>query len=37
MVHGAALARFTRMDYQESDAADAWRRIYAFFGEHLEA
>ena len=34
---GAALARFTRMDYQESDAADAWRRIYAFFGEHLEA
>jgi len=28
----AALARFTRMRYL---AADAWRRIYAFFGEHI--
>jgi carboxymethylenebutenolidase len=33
----AVLARFTRMDYRESDAADAWQRIYAFFGEHLSA
>lgn len=31
----AVLARFARMSYQEADAADAWRRIYAFFGEHL--
>jgi len=23
------------MSYQEADAADAWQRIYAFFGEHL--
>jgi len=33
----AVLARFARMPYQESDAADAWRRIFAFFGEHLGA
>jgi carboxymethylenebutenolidase len=32
---GAVLARFARMSYQEADAADAWRRIYAFFGQHL--
>jgi carboxymethylenebutenolidase len=32
---GAVLARFARMNYVESDAADAWRRIFAFFGEHL--
>jgi carboxymethylenebutenolidase len=32
---GAALSRLARMNYQEADAADAWRRIYAFFGEHL--
>lgn len=32
---GTVLARFTRMSYQEADAADAWRRIYAFFGEYL--
>jgi carboxymethylenebutenolidase len=32
---GAVLARFTRMSYQETDAEDAWRRIFAFFGEHL--
>jgi carboxymethylenebutenolidase len=32
---GAVFARFTRMSYQEADAADAWRRIYAFFGEYL--
>jgi len=34
---GAVLARFTRMTYQEADAADAWQRIYGFFGEHLGA
>jgi carboxymethylenebutenolidase len=33
----AVLARFARMNYVEADAADAWRRIYAFFGEHLAA
>jgi carboxymethylenebutenolidase len=32
-----ALAKFARMSYQEADAADAWRRIYGFFGEHLSA
>jgi carboxymethylenebutenolidase len=32
---GAILARFAGMSYQEADAADTWRRIYAFFGEHL--
>jgi carboxymethylenebutenolidase len=32
---GAVLARFARMNYVEADAADAWQRIYAFFGEHL--
>ena len=32
---GAVLARFARMTYQEADAADAWQRIYGFFGEHL--
>jgi carboxymethylenebutenolidase len=31
----AVLARFARMSYQEADAADAWQRIYAFFGQHL--
>jgi carboxymethylenebutenolidase len=34
---GAVLSRFARMNYVESDAADAWERIYAFFGEHLGA
>jgi carboxymethylenebutenolidase len=28
-------AKITKMSYQEHDAADSWRRIYAFFGEHL--
>lgn len=32
---GAVLAKIMRMSYQEEDAADAWRRIYAFFGAHL--
>jgi carboxymethylenebutenolidase len=34
---GAVLSRFARMNYIESDAADAWERIYGFFGEHLGA
>ena len=33
----AVLSKFARMNYVESDAADAWRRIYAFFGEHLNS
>jgi carboxymethylenebutenolidase len=33
---GAVLARFAKMNYVEADAADAWQRIYAFFGTHLE-
>ena len=32
---GGAVAKLTRMSYQPADAASAWRRIYAFFGEHL--
>jgi carboxymethylenebutenolidase len=31
----AVAAKITRMTYSEHDAEDAWRRIYAFFGEHL--
>jgi carboxymethylenebutenolidase len=31
----APLSKVTRMSYQEADAADAWRRIFGFFGEHL--
>jgi carboxymethylenebutenolidase len=30
-----ALMKVAGMSYQEDDAADAWRRILAFFGEHL--
>ncbi len=33
----AVFAKVTRMSYQQSDAADAWQRIFAFFGEHLAA
>ena len=32
---GQVFAKVTRMTYQQADAADAWRRIFAFFGEHL--
>jgi carboxymethylenebutenolidase len=32
---GAVLARVGGMSYQKEDAADAWDRIYAFFGQHL--
>jgi carboxymethylenebutenolidase len=32
---GPVLARMTRMTYQQADAADAWRRIFAFLAEHL--
>jgi carboxymethylenebutenolidase len=34
---GAVLTKMTRMSYQRADAADAWQRIFAFFGEHLAA
>jgi carboxymethylenebutenolidase len=33
----AVFAKVTRMSFQPSDAADAWQRIFAFFGEHLAA
>jgi carboxymethylenebutenolidase len=32
---GAVLANVMRMSYSEEDAADAWRRIYAFFDAEL--
>jgi carboxymethylenebutenolidase len=32
---GAMLAKITRMSYSEHDAADSWRRIYAFFDRYL--
>jgi carboxymethylenebutenolidase len=32
---GAALGRVARLSYHPADAADAWRRIFAFFGTHL--
>jgi len=32
---GAALTRIGRMSYQPADAADAWQRIFAFFGRYL--
>jgi carboxymethylenebutenolidase len=32
---GTVFAKVTRMNYQQADAADAWRRIYAFFGQYL--
>jgi carboxymethylenebutenolidase len=31
----APISKVTRMSYQQPDAADAWRRIFGFFGEHL--
>ena len=34
---GAVLAKVARTSYQHADAADAWQRIFAFFGEHLAA
>jgi carboxymethylenebutenolidase len=33
---GAVFAKITGMSYQAHDAADAWRRIYAFFGWYLD-
>jgi carboxymethylenebutenolidase len=33
----AIFTKITRMSYNEDDAADAWRRIYAFFAEALAA
>jgi carboxymethylenebutenolidase len=32
---GAILAKVTGMSYQQYDAADAWQRIYSFFGQYL--
>lgn len=32
---GGVLAKIARMSYSEPDAADAWRRIYAFFDAEL--
>ncbi|HTZ92730.1 MAG TPA: dienelactone hydrolase family protein [Streptosporangiaceae bacterium] len=33
----AVFARIGRMSYQPADAADAWQRIYTFFGTYLGA
>jgi carboxymethylenebutenolidase len=33
---GAVFAKIGRMTYQREDAADAWRRIFAFFGSYLD-
>jgi dienelactone hydrolase len=32
---GAALAKIARMSFQPEDAADAWQRIFGFFGTYL--
>jgi dienelactone hydrolase len=34
---GAVLAKIGRMTYQPEDAADAWQRIFAFFGTYLRS
>jgi carboxymethylenebutenolidase len=34
---GAVLARIGRMSFQPEDAADAWQRIFGFFGTYLQA
>jgi carboxymethylenebutenolidase len=31
----SVFAKVTRTSYQRADSADAWQRIFAFFGEHL--
>ncbi|HEV2256671.1 MAG TPA: dienelactone hydrolase family protein [Streptosporangiaceae bacterium] len=31
------LARLARLDYKPESAEDSWRRIFAFFGEHLDS
>lgn len=33
---GAVLAKVGKMTYQPEDAADAWQRIFAFFGTYLQ-
>jgi carboxymethylenebutenolidase len=33
----APLARLARLDYKPESAEDSWRRILAFFGEHLRS
>ncbi len=32
---GAVFAKITKMSYQPEDAADAWQRIFGFFGTYL--
>ena len=34
---GAVFAKVGKMTYQPADAADAWQRIFAFFGTYLGA
>jgi carboxymethylenebutenolidase len=31
------LTRLARLDYQPEAAEDSWRRIFTFFGEHLQS
>ncbi|HXW45736.1 MAG TPA: dienelactone hydrolase family protein [Streptosporangiaceae bacterium] len=33
---GAPMAKLARMSFQPEDAADAWQRIFAFFGTYLQ-
>ena len=33
----APLVRLARLDYRPDSAQDSWRRIFAFFGEHLRS
>jgi dienelactone hydrolase len=33
----APLAWLARLDYKPESAEDSWRRILAFFGEHLRS
>lgn len=33
---GAIIAKITKMSYQPDDAADAWQRIFGFFGTYLD-
>jgi len=31
------LVRLARLDHKPESAQDSWRRIFAFFGEHLRS
>jgi len=33
----APVVRLARLDYKPESAEDSWRRIFAFFGEHLRS